>query len=70
MSEIGQLKHIFKRQTDKEGSEITWFESLTRSFIEQMYLINLRYKCLGVWGWRKTNPSAFGRNTELFSRFP
>lgn len=33
MSKTGQLKHILKSKADRERSEITWFEFLTRSFI-------------------------------------
>lgn len=70
MSEIGKSRHIFKRQTDREGSEITLARILDKNFystnVFDQFLVQMS-RCVGMG---EHNHSAVGRHLGLFGRCP
>lgn len=70
MSEKGQSRHIFRRQTDGEGSEITLARILDKNFdstnVFDQFLVQMS-RCVGMG---EHNHSAAGRHLGLFSQCP
>lgn len=70
MSEKGQSRHIFRRQTDGEGSEITLARILDKNFystnVFDQFLVQMS-RCVGMG---EHNHSAVGRHLGLFSQCP